>query len=300
MIRPTAFGYNPETAEDNAFMNNPAANGLTLREIQSRVVAEHDQLRGKLEGAGIRVHCFSHEPAHGTPDATFPNNWFSTHPGTVVYYPMKAPSRRKERREDIKKKIECEVKGKVIDLSFLENDNQILEGTGSLVLDRARRIAYASLSARCTKAAVEKWCALMNYKPVLFSSADAQGGPIYHTNVVMAVGSRVAVVCPAAITSPEDRRAVLDSLRDSSKEIIEISLDQMLNGFCGNVLELRSADGHPVLAMSTTAFSHFSPQQLEIMKKHIPRIVHADIPTIENIGGGSVRCCIGEIFSGVH
>lgn len=270
MVRPNAFHFNPETAISNGFMN-PGSPAWAR--------AEFDELVGSLRHAGIEVRVFDGPP--GAPDAVFPNNWMSSHDGKVVVYPMCAPSRRLER--SILARI---TDSPVVDLTHWELEGRFLEGTGSLVLDRPNRIAFASLSPRTDPVAVREWCEMMDYWPVVFETFDRQGKPIYHTNVALSVGSDWAVFCAEACASPNP---VLAELKINGKEVIEIGFDQ-LEHFCGNVIELKG-----VIVASKQAWHAFSDEQKALLSRDRTPVI-ADISSIEAIGGGSVRCMIAEWF----
>jgi hypothetical protein len=244
----------------------------------------------------------SAEPAK--PDAVFPNNWVSFHAdGTVVLYPMQAPNRREERRIEVLQAVEARLhfrRSRLVDLRAHEDQGHMLEGTGSLVLDHVHRIAYACRSPRTDESLVHKWSELMNYDPLLFDALGTDGTPIYHTNVLLSIGSKWAVVCADAIAGADCER-VLRPLRDSGREIIEISLKAMTR-FAGNILELRgtdaSAGARSVLVLSETARTAL--QQLynkawERLNDRVDQVVAAAIPTIESVGGGSVRCMLAEV-----
>ena len=268
MVRPTSFAFNPETAVTNGFSapGNP-----------ERAGEEFIALVAALGRNGIDVQVW--EGPSDAPDAVFPNNWISSHEdGRVIVYPMESESRRRERQN---------FEGSCIDLTGWEAEGKFLEGTGSLVLDRANKTAYASLSPRTHPDAVRDWCAGMGYWPIVFEALDRAGAPIYHTNVVLSVGSDWAVFCTRACPSPNP---VLAELKIAGKEVIEIDFDQ-LEAFCGNVIEL---DG--VIVVSKRAWAAFSDEQRAILSMGRAPVV-VDIGTIESIGGGSVRCMIAEWFS---
>ncbi len=299
MIRPTGFGHHGEASESNQFMNTPTETAECIRE---RAMAEFDVLATKLKQAGVEVLVF--EDDLGLPDSVFPNNWVSFHQPIVdgevqnplvVTYPMLAQERRKERRAEVLDAI-VEFTGCTpghIDLSGLEESDNILEGTGSLVLDRVGNVAYACLSDRTTEDALDTWADETGYKVVRFHSADADGNLIYHTNVMLSIGTEVAVVCLESITDPDEYDLVEQSLLESGRELIKITLDQVAH-FCGNILELQSKDGNPVFAMSQQAFEHFTEDQQGQFGR-LGMVVAVDIPTIEFVAGGSVRCMIAEL-----
>jgi hypothetical protein len=288
MVRPARFAFNVETAPSNAFQAAAAADpGAALREF--------DGLAAALDGAGVEVIVAADTVSPAKPDAVFPNNWVSFHrDGTVVLYPMLAPNRRIERRDDV---IEQVVRqggfsvARTVDLSHREHENKFLEGTGSLVLDRANRIAYACLSPRTDLDVLGEFAQQLDYELVTFEAFDAQSKPVYHTNVMMAVGARFAVICSETIAHPH-RAAVLHRLRATGHEIVDISLAQML-GFAGNLLELAPTTGN-LIVLSQGALSRLRAEQRRRLESH-GSLVTVDIPVIEQVGGGGVRCMLAEI-----
>ena len=292
MIRPARFGANPETADSNRFQQGgPSADA---HEVARR---EFDGLVAGLRGAGVAVQVAEDTPEPAKPDACFPNNWVSFHDdGSVVLYPMMAPSRRAERREELIAQLRdagFQV-ARTIDLSPWETRGEFLEGTGSLVLDRCHRIAYACRSPRTTAGALAEFAARLGYRPIAFDALGPDGRPAYHTNVLMAIGRQFAVVCDQAIPDPEERATVLRELRRAGHEPIRIGVAEM-HGFAGNLLALCAADGGQIIAMSDTARRSLAPATERALERH-GRIVAAPIPTIERYGGGSVRCMIAEVF----
>jgi len=305
MIAPTAFTFNAAAAEDNAFMNVDCDDAP--HSMRTQVLREYSKLYGALaDDAGVTVRLFQHGERHNAPDSCFPNNWFSTHAAseaggnvgksTLVYYPMKCENRRNERRKDIKAVLEQVIAyDRIVDLSGEETDGKYFEGTGSLVLDRVRGIAYVALSERADRGLAERWVRELGYRDlVAFHSADADGHAVYHTNVMMAVGTSVAVVCLESVKDATERRRLVERLSETH-EIVDISFDQM-NSLCGNVLEVRDRDGRPVMAMSTRAYEAFRPEQRAVLLEHVDAIFHAPIDTLEHVGGGGVRCTLAEIF----
>lgn len=306
---PTAFCFNENAAADNHFMHdNPAE--LTLsdggaalrRKVLSEFSALHAALIDRVRGVGAHVHLFTHEDWHNTPDACFPNNTFSTHTNietgsscVLVLYPMKANTRRKERRL-VQRLLTRGRYTHVYDLTREEEADppRFLEGTGSLVLDRINRIAYLALSQRSDFGLARAWAKVMDYNLVPFTATDRENRPIYHTNVMMSVGTRVAVVCLECIADAKERQMVVSSLRDSGHTVVDISYDQVEH-FCGNVLELESFHADQVMVMSTGAHDAFTQNQREKLLSGVERLVHADISTIEKVGGGGVRCTIAEL-----
>jgi len=294
MIRPVRFESNPHTAASNKFQGKNAA---TPAQQQLDAEAEFDGLESALTDAGIRVIQIADTEEPHTPDAIFPNNWVSFHAdGTVVLYPMEAPNRRTERRADIINALATEhgyQVREIIDLSGHEDASQFLEGTGSLVLDRVNRIAYACLSSRTHLDALGDFAQRMNYSVVAFDAVDRDGAPVYHTNVLMNVGEELAVICDEAIPREQQRAAVLQSLRDSGHDVVSLTYEQM-DAFAGNMLELRSSDGGRVIAMSEQARKALDKSQLARIAV-TGKIVSAPIDNIESSAGGSVRCMLAEI-----
>jgi hypothetical protein len=294
MIRPARFQSNPQTAESNRFQGKTS---VTPAEQHAAALAEFEALVKALEGAGIRVVVFDDTPEPHTPDAIFPNNWVSFHAdGTAVLYPMEASNRRTERRRDIIESLADDhgfVVRNVIDLTHHEKDGHFLEGTGSMVLDRTNRIAYACLSSRTHLDALGEFAQRLDYEVLAFDAVDEHGAAIYHTNVLMNVGEKIAVVCDEAIPREEQRKAVLESLAATGHDVIRLTFAQ-LNAFAGNMLELRSSDGQRVTAMSDQACRSLTGGQLPKLARN-GAIVSAPIDTIECSAGGSVRCMLAEI-----
>lgn len=292
MVRPASFSFNPQTAATNAFQQGPGAE----KPAAEAILQEFDQAAGRLRKSGVQVIVAQDTPVPPKPDAIFPNNWVSFHAdGTVVLYPMLAVNRRWERREELIEQVVREAAlgiARTVDLTGHEAGGHYLEGTGSMVLDRRARIAYACLSPRTHLDALGDFAQQLDYELLTFEAADAAGLPIYHTNVLMAVGTRFAVVCGEVIGAREQRNAVFARLEATGHELIDISQHQMQQ-FAGNVLELRGAAG-PVAAVSSTAWRSLSAAQRVALERHAG-IVCVDIPTIERYGGGGVRCMIAEV-----
>ena len=292
MVRPHHFRPNPETAGDNSFQAR--TNGLDAEDTARRAFAEVTAAAAALETAGVRVHLFDDRGELHTPDAVFPNNWFSTHAGGhVAIYPMYAQSRRRERRSDVIELLKAEYRVQdVIDYSGLEADGMFLEGTGAMVLDHVHRIAYTAQSNRADPVALERFCTHFNYEPMAFATADAQGHPCYHTNVMLCVGTDFALGGFDLITDPARRHAVRARLRETGRELIELSPWQ-IGEFAGNALELQGTQGR-VLAMSARAAASLSPAQKAVIERSAALLPLA-VPTIE-LAGGSVRC----MLAGIH
>jgi hypothetical protein len=295
LIRPAAFGYNRETAATNTFQQPPSGNPTAL---QPSAAAEFDGLVAALREAGVRALVFDDSIEPDTPDALFPNNWVSFHAdGTVVLYPLAASNRRPERRGDIIEELGAQhgfYIRRVLDLSPLEQRGMYLEGTGSLVLDHRNRIGYAALSLRTHPQGLAEFGRQMDFEIVSFTAHDELGRSIYHTNVLMSIGERFAVICTEAISDAGERRTIMQRLRSGGRQVIEISMAQM-QSFGGNILQLATGDGGSVVAMSTTARQGFSHAQRAMLAES-GTLVSVPVPTIESAGGGSVRCMLAEIF----
>ncbi|NCD72020.1 citrulline utilization hydrolase CtlX [Mucilaginibacter agri] len=292
MIRPVRFGYNEQTAESNAFQNNVE---LKAEEAQAKALNEFDGFVTVLRASGVNVILIDDTVSPHTPDSIFPNNWISLHDnGDVVLYPMQAENRRLERREDIIADLEDGFTVKhVIDLSRFEATDQFLEGTGSMVLDRINKIAYACLSPRTDVEVLEAFGKQEGYQRVLFRSVDSNGQPIYHTNVLMCIGTNFAVICLESIKNEQEKQSVINSLKSTGKEVIDITFDQM-NRFAGNMLEVDSASGEKLLVMSQRAYQSLHAEQVEKLNQYA-RLIYADLDTIETLGGGSARCMLAEV-----
>ncbi len=294
MIKPVRFQSNPLTAASNRFQGR---NTSSPEQQQLDSVAEFDGLCSVLEANGVKVVQFDDTLEPHTPDSIFPNNWVSFHAdGRVVLYPMEAPNRRTERRHDLVERLVSDYGFQVreiVDLSHHEKDGHFLEGTGSLVLDRVNHIAYASLSSRTHLDALGEFAQRMDYEVVAFAAVDKAGEAIYHTNVLLNVGEKLAVICAESIAEAEQREAVLESLRSTGHEVILLSFDQ-LESFAGNMLELRSSSGERLIAMSEQARNSLDESQLGKIAA-AATIISAPIDRIESSSGGSVRCMLAEI-----
>jgi hypothetical protein len=294
MIRPVNFGFNQETAESNAFQN--AEFGKQNKD-QSQQIAlrEFDEMVNQLRKSGVNVIVIDDTAEPYTPDSIFPNNWVSFHGnGSVITYPMQAENRRLERREDIIQQLsETFYINRRIDLSGFEAESKFLEGTGSMVLDRKYKIAYACLSPRTHEEVLKEFSIQMNYEIVSFNAIDGAGKQIYHTNVVMCIGDMLAVICLESIPDLDERLKVRNSLEQSGKRVVEISSEQM-NQFAGNMLEVKSQKGQKMLVMSSSAYHSLSQKQITILNEYCT-IHHFDLSMIEGNGGGSARCMMAEI-----
>jgi hypothetical protein len=291
MIRPGRFYLNPETAADNAFQRdaNYGSDALTLLARQ-----EFDAAVQTLRAAGVNVHVFEDTADPEKPDAVFPNNWISTHHnGRIALFPMYSALRRRERRQDIVEELGKQYRvSKVIDYSAFEEEGCCLEGTGSLVLDHVNKIAYVSLSNRSNPKVIRRFADDFKYEPVTFSSIGPNGQPIYHTNVMMCIGTAFAMVGLEMIPNKAEREAVRAHLEKTGKEIVELSADQIAN-FAGNAIELHDKNGEKVLVLSSRAARALAEDQRETLARYA-RLVPLELPTIE-LGGGSARCMIATI-----
>lgn len=296
MIRPAAFRRNDVTRPSNRFQT--AADDGDAAQTAAAAAAEFEALAAALERHGVEIDVFDGRTGSALPDEIFPNNWISTHAdGTVVLYPLMAWNRRPERRRDVIDELQLRGDGfrveRVVDLTALEKRGHFLEGTGSLVLDRPNRVGFACLSPRTHTEALREFARKLEYGIVTFDAVDRDGHPIYHTNVMMSVGTRFAVVCLAAIRDVEQRLRVLRRLEKSEREVVELALDQM-HAFAGNLLELQGSSG-AVIALSRRAADALDETQRETLGRH-GTLVTASVDTIETYGGGSVRCMLAEIF----
>ena len=303
MIRPLAFRSNEQTALNNFYQKN--INNLSAQELQNKVLEEFDNFVIKLREADLEVIVVEDTKKNfgqmDTPDSIFPNNWVSFHQnGEIITYPMFAPNRRLERRKGIFEILENKYNfkiSKITDFSNFESQNLFLEGTGSLVLDRENKIAYAALSPRTNKKLVNKLCQHIDYQAITFEAFQkikAKDEAIYHTNVLMAVAQDLAIICDEAIPNLAERQKVIQSLEQSGKEILRISVAQK-NHFAGNMLALLNKKGEKFMIISKQAIDSLNTSQIkQISKKY--NILYADIKHIETCGGGSVRCMLAEIF----
>ena len=296
MIRPVRFRTNEETIVNNYFQKGI---NITQEEINRKAQQEFDTLVQKLREVGVHVIQVEDIYEQDTPDSIFPNNWISFHNnGDVAIYPMFAENRRRERREDILDIVEeagFEIEN-VFDYTEAENEGIFLEGTGAMVLDRIHRKAYCALSPRASEELFIEFCEDFEYTPVIFRAfqkTDSELKPIYHTNVMMALGRTFAIVCLDTIEDKKERKNVLNHLKEDKKEIITISREQV-DYYAGNMLEVKGKE-HSYLVMSQTAYESLTPQQIEAIERHT-QILYSDLSTIEICGGGSARCMLAEVF----
>ena len=294
MVRPANFGFNEETADSNVFQSRDKA--LTKGTAIQKAIVEFDTLVEKLRAKGVNVIVVEDTPDPIKPDAVFPNNWVTFHEdGTVITYPMLSKIRRQERRDDvIENLMDNFFISRKVELESYEEDDIILEGTGSLILDRIYGLAYACLSPRTSEDLLNRFCEVADFEPVAFHSVDGNGQEIYHTNVMMAMGETFVVICMDTVKDENEKADLLDKFKGTGKEAIEISLDQMMQ-FAGNMLQVRNENGDTFLVMSGSAFRSLDEGQIKKIEKHT-EIIHSDIPTIETLGGGSVRCMMAEVF----
>ncbi|WP_410221474.1 citrulline utilization hydrolase CtlX [Pedobacter sp.] len=290
MIRPVDFKYNEQTAGNNKFQIATEQN-----EVQEKALEEFDQFVETLRKNGVDVTVIDDTLEPSTPDSIFPNNWVSFHEdGSVYLYPMFSPNRRGERRSDILDNLANNFElNHIADISFYEKQNIFLEGTGSMVLDRDNKIAYACLSIRTDAGVLDNFCMITDYKPVSFHAVDQGGYPIYHTNVMMCVADKYVVICSESIGDDHEREYVLNQIKNTGKEIIEIGYEQM-NHFAGNMLQIRNAKDEPLLVMSEQALKALTKEQVAKLEKY-NRIISSPLYTIEQNGGGSARCMLAEI-----
>ena len=290
MIRPVNFGFNYETAANNTFQVKAEMSDVNLKAQE-----EFDRFVRLLRSNGIDVTVVEDTPEPHTPDSIFPNNWVSFHEdGSVILYPMYATNRRAERKEHVLENIyhHFVIKNR-IDLSFHEQQDIFLEGTGSMVLDRDNRLAYACLSPRTSEDVLSEFCHRMDYEPVVFTAVDQDGRMIYHTNVMMCVADKYVVICLECIPDPEQKKTIAEIIDRTGKEIIDITYSQ-LNHFAGNMLQVGNNKGEKLLVMSTQAYLCLSEEQIEKLGGY-NRIIHSSLSTIETNGGGSARCMMAEI-----
>ncbi|MEJ2884166.1 citrulline utilization hydrolase CtlX [Pedobacter sp. GR22-6] len=290
MIRPVDFKFNEQTAGNNKFQQASEQNG-----VQDLALKEFDQFLELLRNNGVDVTVINDTIDPETPDSIFPNNWISFHDNAEIFlYPMFSENRRLERRKDIIEQLGAKFSiDMVTDLSEYENQELFLEGTGSMVLDREHKLAYACLSLRTNEQVLADWCKISGYTAVTFKADDQDGFPIYHTNVMMCIGDDFVVICLESIQNYQEREMVMQYLIQTEKEIIEISMNQM-NHFAGNMLQVKNKKGDGLLVMSEQAYTSLTEMQVFLLEKYC-RLVHSPLDTIEKNGGGSARCMLAEI-----
>ncbi len=291
LVRPAAFGFNAEAARSNVF-----AHQSPDPEVARKALAEFDSLALRLSDCGVEVLVLDDTREPVKPDALFPNNWLSFHgDGTMALYPMASSLRRLERRpREVRKLVERAGfrVDHVVDLAGHESSGTFLEGTGSLILDHPRRRAFANLSQRTDRTAIEDFDRQLGYRTLVFEARDPGGRPIYHTNVLLSLGTRFAAICPEAIV-PGDRSRVMEAIEESGRAIVEMTFAQLRRFGC-NLLELRSQNGEAVIALSAKALASLRPDQVRALEA-FGTLAETDVPTIEAVGGGSVRCMIAEV-----
>ncbi|MDD3771902.1 MAG: arginine deiminase-related protein, partial [Weeksellaceae bacterium] len=298
MIEPVAFGFNEQTAVNNYFQTKPTdAESLT----QEKALAEFKGMVAKLREHGVNVIVLQDTLNPHTPDSIFPNNWISFHENKMIaLYPMFAKNRRVERREDDVIEILTDkgfVVDEIMDYTSAEEDDIFLEGTGSIILDRENKIAYACISPRTDEELFDEFCEDFEYTPVVFEANQTVNGEreqIYHTNVMMCIADEYAIICLSTIDDKSEKKNVVEQLKNSGKEIIDISEEQM-HQFAGNMLQVGGMGAAKYLVMSQTAYESLHPEQIQTIEKYNP-IISVDISTIETLGGGSARCMMAEVF----
>jgi hypothetical protein len=297
MIRPVAYRMNEQTAVNNYFQQHLSLSDFV---INAKAQKEFDAFVVKLRAVGVAVIVEDDILERETPDSIFPNNWISFHEnGDVGLYPMFAKNRRRERREDILLRLEKEgfVINNLIDYTSAEDEGVFLEGTGSLILDRINQKAYCALSPRADEDLVIEFCEDFEFTPVIFTANQLVNGerlPIYHTNVLMALGEDIAVICLDAIDSKSKKKMLIQNLKEDGKEMVKISETQMQQ-FAGNMLQVKGANNKKYMVMSSNAYHSLTPGQIAIIERQSP-ILHSDLSTIETCGGGSARCMMAEVF----
>jgi hypothetical protein len=294
MVRPASFGFNPDTAKTILFQRE--ATDSSRRDVERRARIEFDILAGRLRDAGVDLIIFDDKEELHTPDAVFPNNWISFHDdGTVVLYPMFAPSRRPERRRDIIEKLQSSgfVVSRTVDLTHHENDGRFLEGTGSVVFDYVHRRAYGTLSPRTDSGVLEQLCRTLEYEPIVFRAVQHNGDAVSHTDMMLAIAERFVIVCADCISDSSERGLVLGTLKSSGRDLITIDTKQ-LSQFAANVLQLQAENGRGILAISTAACLGLRPDQRSAIQRHVD-IVESPLPIFESIGGGSARCMMADV-----
>jgi hypothetical protein len=293
MVRPAAFGFNTETARNNYFQTNP---GISKDELQQTALAEFDNMVQTLRNHSIHVIVIEDTKEPAKPDAVFPNNWLSTTPeGLVIVFPMYASNRRAEKRDDILEQLAKEFVVKdVQDWSEYEVEGRFLEGTGSMVIDHDEKMIFACISERTSMPLLEKFASANHYQAIVFLATDKNGNPVYHTNVVMAMGEGFCVLCEEAIEEEWELIAVRQLLESTGHTVIPITRDQMY-AFAGNMLEVRNSNGENILVMSQAAFNSLRKEQKALLEAYA-KLLPVAVPTIEAVEGGSVRCMMAEIF----
>lgn len=296
MIEPVQFGFNQEASETNSFQHRPS--GDEEKVLQSEALTEFRRFVEQLRKLQVNVHVFQDTTDTFTPDSIFPNNWISTHEtGELFTYPMTVPNRRDERRSDIVQALMDQFGFKHTDLSSWETETppRFLEGTGGMIFDRAHQICYAALSPRAHLSGLEEFCSMINYKLIPFTAYGKDGEAIYHTNVMLSVGD--TFVCVGMNTIAEnDQKLVLSTFKETGKELIDFTNEQIYSNFAGNMLQVKNTMGETILVLSDSIFQVLTPEQKSRLEHHNDHLLPIDISTIEKIGGGSVRCMLAEVF----
>ncbi|AGC75630.1 hypothetical protein LX97_00322 [Nonlabens dokdonensis] len=296
MVRPTQFRLNEQTAVNNYYQDD----GVKILDQNQKAQDEFDAFAKALQQKGINVIIISDDDKNDTPDSIFPNNWISTHQnGDVALYPMFAENRRLERRPEVLNRIEEEgfKIENIVDYTSAEDEGFFLEGTGSLLLDRVNKKAYCSISPRADEELMIEFCEDFEFTPVIFTAyqtVEEKRLPIYHTNVMMALGENYAVICLDCIDDKKERKNVLKHLKEDGKEVITIT-EAQVNSFAGNMMQVHNSNGDRLLVMSDQAYNSLHPDQITKLEKY-NEIIHPSISTIETLGGGSVRCMMAEVF----
>lgn len=293
LVRPKAFHFNVAAAGSNYFMS---ASSLSNQQQLDYALRGFDNLTELLDKHKVNLHIFDDQSVPSSADAIFPNNWVSFHEeGKVFIYPMQLQHRRNEKNQAFVKSIE--EKGflvkQIIDLSEYEASNQFLEGTGSMVFDYANHLAYACLSVRTNPIVLQKFACLSGFSPVVFKALDNQNQPIYHTNVMLCIGEKFAIVCAESIKHESSQKQLFNQLTENGRDLIKLDYQQ-LNSFAGNCLNISNRNADSLLVMSSRAFSSLQKKQIALIEKHA-QIIYCDIDHIEKIGGGGVRCMMTEI-----
>ena len=296
MVEPKCFGFNPDTAADNHFQT--LVEERSNDDVRQKARDEFADYVKLLTVAGVEVHV-EEDAIMISPDAVYPNNWITFHEGKIiVLYPMKAANRRHERQAHVVKRWSEKLNARVVDYTRYEKEGKYLEGTGSMVLDRENGVAYACLSERTSSEMFRLFCKDFGYRPIEFHATQPVQGkmaPIYHTNVVMAVGKDLAIVCLESIEDSREKEMLVKTLESTNKEIVPITIQQV-NDYVGNVLELQSKDGEQLLVMSSRAYRALNRSQIDCIQRHNIRIIHCPLDTFETVGGGGARCMLAEVF----
>lgn len=292
MVRPTCFGYNHQTAASNSFQSAPVHAEI----VQTNALQEFERVVEVLQQVGIRIHLFDQTSETISPDAVFPNNWFAHFPNeSLTIFPIQSALRRTEKRNDIIDYLKSELQPKHFqDMSDWEVEGFFLEGTGSMVIDHPHKIIYAASSIRTHTRALQDFAEQQGYRAIWFPTKTSTGVPVYHTNVMMAIGTRLAIICKDVFAEEFDWYGVQQLLIQTGHEVLVIDEWQMQQ-FCGNILEVSLPDGQPAWIMSETARNAFTPAQMAQLSTH-HLILSVSIPTIETVGGGGIRCMLAEIY----